>query len=105
MRSENAVTSRAMYAPHVLPAAREYDALCRSFRWHVPAQFNIGVDVCDRWAEREPDRTAIFDVHGDGGVEPVSYGALREASNRLANVLAAAAIASPSCCRRGRPSQ
>ena len=41
----------AMYAPHVLPAARDYDALFRSFRWQVPAHYNIGVDVCDRWAE------------------------------------------------------
>ena len=40
----------AMYAPHVLPAARDYDALYRSFRWQVPAHYNIGVDVCDRWA-------------------------------------------------------
>jgi acetyl-CoA synthetase len=40
-----------MYAPHVLPAARSYDALYRSFRWQVPAHYNIGVDVCDRWAQ------------------------------------------------------
>ena len=51
-----------MYASHVLPAARDYDALCRSFRWQVPAHYNIGVDVCDRWAESEPRRTAIFNV-------------------------------------------
>ena len=81
-----------MYAPHVLPAARDYDALYRSFRWQVPARYNIGVDVCDRWAEREPGRTAIFNVRADGGVDEISYGALRETSNRLANVLAARGI-------------
>src|SRR3989441_954870 len=81
-----------MYAPHVLPAAREYDALYRSFRWRLPERYNIGVDVCDRWAAREPERTAIFDVHGDGGVEEGSYRARREASNRLANVLAGRGI-------------
>ncbi len=43
-----------MFAPHVLPGARDYEALRRSFRWRIPANFNIGVDVCDRWAEREP---------------------------------------------------
>jgi len=58
-----------MYAPHVLPAARSYDALYRSFRWQVPAHYNIGVDVCDRWAQIEPGRTAIFSVRRDGGVE------------------------------------
>jgi len=82
-----------MYAPHVLPTAREYDALYRAFRWQVPAQYNIGADVCDRWAQSEPGRTAIFDVHADGGVDEVSYGALRDASNRLANLLATRGIA------------
>src|SRR6516165_6565652 len=82
-----------MYAPHVLPPARDYDALYRSFRWQVPARYNIGVDVCDRWAAAEPGRTAIFDVRADGAVEEVGYGALREASNRLANVLAGRGIA------------
>jgi acetyl-CoA synthetase len=82
-----------MYAPHVLPVARGYHALCRSFRWQVPAHYNIGVDVCDRWAQSEPGRTAILDVRADGTVEEVGYGALRETSNRLANVLAAHGIA------------
>jgi acetyl-CoA synthetase len=77
-----------MYAPHVLPAASDYDALCRAFRWQVPAHYNIGVDVCDRWAAIEPSRIAIFHVDVHGAVEEISYGALRESSNRLANALA-----------------
>ena len=82
-----------MYAAHVLPIARGYHALYRSFRWQVPARYNIGVGVCDRWAQSEPGRTAIFNMRADGGVEEVSYGALRETSNRLANALAARGIA------------
>jgi acetyl-CoA synthetase len=82
-----------MYAPHVLPAAREYGALYRSFGWQIPAFYNIGVDVCDRWAGIDPARTAIFNLRADGTVEEVSYGALRDASNRLANALAARGIA------------
>jgi len=81
-----------MYASHVLPAARDYGALYRSFRWQIPARYNIGVDVCDRWAEIDPSRTAIFNLGADGAVEEVSYGALREASNRLAIALAARGI-------------
>jgi acetyl-CoA synthetase len=81
-----------MYAAHVLPSARDYDALYRSFRWQVPARYNIGVDVCDRWAAREPGRTAIFNLGADGAVEEIGYGTLRERSNRLANVLAARGI-------------
>ena len=79
-----------MYAPHVLPAASDYDALYRAFRWRVPAHYNIGVDVCDRWAEIEPGRIAIFHVGAGGAVEEISYGWLRETSNRLANALAGA---------------
>jgi acetyl-CoA synthetase len=81
-----------MYAPHVLPVARDYDALYRSFRWQVPAHYNIGVDVCDRWAQREPGRAAILDLKADGSVEEVSYGRLRDTSNRIANVLRARGI-------------
>ena len=81
-----------MYASHVLPAARDYGALYRSFRWQIPARYNIGVDVCDRWAAIDPGRTAIFNLGAAGVVEEVSYGALREASNRLANALAARGI-------------
>jgi acetyl-CoA synthetase len=81
-----------MYAPPVLPPAREYGALHHSFRWQIPARYNIGVDVCDRWAEIDAARTAIFNVRADGKVEEVSYGELREGSNRLANALAARGI-------------
>ena len=81
-----------MYAPHVLPGERVYDALCRAFRWRIPAHYNIGIDVCDRWAEREPGRPALLNLRADGIIEEVTYGALRESSNRLANVLAARGI-------------
>ena len=58
----------------------------------MPARYNIGVDVCDRWARLEPRRTAIFNVRADGDVDEISYGWLRETSNRLANVLSARGI-------------
>jgi len=77
----------------MLPNIRDYDALYRAFRWQVPARYNIGVDVCDRWAGREPARLALLHVRPDGRQEEISYGALRETSNRLANVLRAHGIA------------
>ena len=73
----------------VLPRLNNYDDIYRQFRWQVPARYNIGVDVCDRWAAQEPDRLAILHVHPDGREDAISYGALRETSNRLANVLRA----------------
>ena len=73
----------------VLTQLADYDALRRQFRWPVPAAYNIGVEVCDRWADIDPHRIALIDAHGDGRCDEVSYGALREASNRLANALRA----------------
>jgi acetyl-CoA synthetase len=76
----------------MLPAAQNYDELTRNFRWQIPAQYNIGVDCCDRWAARDPNRLAISHIHGDGREDNVSYGWLRDTSNRLANVLRAQGV-------------
>ena len=74
------------------PGLRTYDEIYRDFRWSVPAEFNIGVEVCDRWAARDPDRLALIAAAPDGRTQDVSYGWLRETSNRLANALAAHGI-------------
>src|SRR5215212_75967 len=71
----------------MIPDIRDYDRLMAAFRWNIPARYNIGVDVCDRWARAEPDRPAILDVMADGRVNLLTYGSLREQSNRLVNVL------------------
>jgi len=76
----------------VLPRLDNYDDIYRQFRWNVPARYNIGVDVCDRWAAREPDRLAILHARPDGRDDAITYGWLRETSNRLANVLRAHGI-------------
>jgi acetyl-CoA synthetase len=73
----------------VLPSLSNYDDVYRQFRWNIPARYNIGVDCCDRWAENEPSRLAILHVRPDGREDSISYGWLRETSNRLANVLRA----------------
>jgi acetyl-CoA synthetase len=77
----------------VLPDVRDYDALILRFRWDIPERYNIAVSCCDRWAAAEPDRLAILNARKDGRQDKVSYGWLRDTSNRLANVLAAHGIA------------
>jgi acetyl-CoA synthetase len=77
----------------MLPDIRDYDALYQQFRWQVPARYNIGTDVCDRWAAADPRRVAIIHQHPDGRVDEVTFGALKETSDRLANVLVAHGIA------------
>jgi acetyl-CoA synthetase len=76
----------------ILPRVKDYDALRCRFQWRVPSRYNIGVDVCDRWAEREPGRLAILHARPDGRDVPITYGWLRETSNRLANALRAHGI-------------
>src|ERR1700730_6716806 len=76
----------------MLPDIRDYSQLYRRFRWQVPAAYNIGVDVCDRWAAVDARRTAIVHVRADGTSENISFGSLRETSNRLANALSAHGI-------------
>ena len=71
----------------MLRPAPDYDSLLSAFRWQIPDAYNIGVDVCDRWAAAAPERPAILDVATDGRVATLTYGALRAASNRLANAL------------------
>ncbi|MGH6893271.1 MAG: acyl-CoA synthetase [Dongiaceae bacterium] len=71
----------------MLPNADSYPALCRDFRWRVPDRYNIGVDVCDRWATLEPERLALISVGPDGAARDCNYGELRAWSNRLANLL------------------
>jgi acetyl-CoA synthetase len=70
----------------MLPEIRDFDRLTAAFRWDIPDRYNIGVDVCDRWAAVAPDRPAILDV-STGDVAVTSFGTLREQSNRFANLL------------------
>jgi len=56
----------------VLSRLADYDALYRQFRWPAPASYNIGVEVCDRWADVDPARIALIDAHADGRCDEIS---------------------------------
>jgi len=76
----------------MIPEIRDFDRLSREFRWNIPARYNIGVDVTDKWAKHSPERPAIFDLRPNGVVRAVTFGDLSEQSNRLANALRARGI-------------
>ncbi len=59
----------------------------QAFAWAVPDNYNIGVDICDRIAAKNPDNPAIIAVAEDGSHRTHSFADLRAASNRLAHVL------------------
>jgi len=71
----------------VLTRAKSYEALVETFRWSIPARFNMAVACCDRFAVAEPDRTALIRAHVDGSTSPVTYGALKRDSDKLAFAL------------------
>lgn len=61
-----------------------YQQARATFRWEVPARFNIGVDACDRWA-RGDGRLALIFEDASGHAQRLSFDEFRQASNRLAN--------------------
>ena len=73
----------------MLPDATDYDTLRRDFSWAIPEFYNIGEDVCDKWAARRPEDLALSFVDDTGAVLDFSFGELRDQSNRLANLLVA----------------
>ena len=71
----------------MLPKAETYDELREKFEWKIPEYFNIGVEVCDKWANERPEQVAIESVESDDFVKYVNFGELRDSSNKLANLL------------------
>jgi acetyl-CoA synthetase len=69
---------------------RPMGELRAAFRWRIPAEFNIGVDVCDKWAD-DPARVALLDASA-GPPRPYTFAELRDRSNRWANALAALGV-------------
>jgi len=73
----------------VLSRKESYAATVAAFQWEIPERYNIGQDVCDRWAATDPERVALIEVAEDGygPVRKTTFAELRAASNRFANVL------------------
>lgn len=76
----------------MLPGKMSYEDLRSKFEWRIPDDYNIGVDMCDKWADVEPDRLALIHVHQDGTAENHTFGQLKAASNRVANMLRARGV-------------
>ena len=75
----------------MLKPGRDYAETYRNFRWRIPAEYNIGVDVCDKWAG-DRDRLALIYQDSRGQIERFTFARLKELSDRLANGLAAHGI-------------
>ena len=65
---------------------RTYDEIYASFRWNIPARYNIAADVCDRHAD-DPSKIALIGEGADGNVWQLTFRDVQRQANRLANLL------------------
>ncbi len=75
----------------LIPLTGDWATKRAGFVWDWPADFNIAQACCDDWAMAAPDRIALTEI-ADNGVTDWTYGALKEASDRLASAFAAARV-------------
>ncbi len=77
----------------MLAAADPYREIYRSFRWHVPREFNLYAACCARWARQTPQATALVCENERGEVAHCSYAELQASALRVAAALAAHGVA------------
>jgi len=70
----------------VLKSGKTYDEVYNAFRWEIPQYYNIGVDICDKWAQKR-DRLALIYENEKGQIEKYTFLDLQRLSNQLANGL------------------
>jgi acetyl-CoA synthetase len=68
-----------------------YEELYNNFRWEIPEYYNVGVDVCDKWAN-EKYRLALIFLDQEGREQKHTFWELRNLSNQLANALRAKGV-------------
>jgi acetyl-CoA synthetase len=71
--------------------ARDWQTLRASFRWQVPAHYNIARACCGRWAE-DRTRFALYYEDEGGHTEAWTFWDVQQAANRLSNVLGAMGV-------------
>jgi acetyl-CoA synthetase len=74
-----------------MPRRDRYREIYDSFRWLVPAEFNIA-EVCGRRWAAESSRIALHTEDEAGKVETFTYAALMRDANRLSNALTALGV-------------
>ncbi|HEY1998316.1 acyl-CoA synthetase [Paraburkholderia sp.] len=70
----------------MLPESQSYDTLAATFEWRIPQRYNMGVDVCDKWADGS-NRLALIYEQRDGTATRYSFDTLKTLSNRFANAM------------------
>jgi acetyl-CoA synthetase len=69
-----------------MPSRLNYQQLYASFRWNIPARYNIAADVCDRHAS-DPGKIALIGEDSDGKTWKMTFREVQRKANQLANLL------------------
>jgi acetyl-CoA synthetase len=72
----------------MLKPGETYEDVYGSFSWEIPEFYNMGVDICDKWAHQRY-RLALIYENEKGQLEQYTFWDLKRLSNRLANGLKA----------------
>jgi len=75
----------------MLKPGKTYQEVYEAFEWEIPEFYNIGADICDKWASQRY-RVALIYENEDGKVEKYTFWEIRRLSNKLANGLASLGI-------------
>ncbi|MDH3218272.1 MAG: AMP-binding protein [Gammaproteobacteria bacterium] len=73
------------------PAATDFDAICREFRWSIPDNVNVAHHVCERHQDRA-EQVAVYYENAAGERASYRFADLKKLSDRFANALRAAGI-------------
>ena len=64
---------------NMLKPGKNYEEIRQAFRWEVPEQYNLGIDVCDKHPANK--RALIYEDEA-GNVTTYTFGQLSKFSNR-----------------------
>jgi acetyl-CoA synthetase len=77
----------------MLTRGKTYEDVYSTFKWQIPEFYNIGIDICDKWA-RQRSRLALIYENERGHVEKYTFWDLKNLSNKLAHGLKASGLGS-----------
>ena len=64
-----------------------YQHIYNNFKWNIPDNYNIGYDICEKWANKTPNRPAIIDLLSSGKTNSTSFRTLNQKANKVSNYL------------------
>ena len=75
----------------IVPEHPTYEQVVSNFKWNIPQNFNMGVEICDKHANNKATRenvALIYDANdGKGTVQKFTFEQYKNVSNRLANAM------------------